>query len=224
MRILQRIWNLIYIKLKYRKNRYKIFIDVRSVVDKNSNFEGANRVGALARFSGEMGFGSYVNNKSVLSNVKVGRFTSIAANVTIVSGSHAYTKPYVSTCPSFFSTGKQNGYSFVQGNKFNERRYADNQGHSVVIGNDCWLGYGCSVIAGVTIADGAVVLANATVTKDVPPYAIVGGVPAKIIGYRYDEITINKLLKRCWWDKDIEWIRRHAEEFCDIETFLNNEC
>ena len=75
---------------------------------------------------------------------------------------------------------------------------------------------------GCDIHDGAVVAAGAIVTKDVPPYAIVGGVPAKIIKYRFEEKTIKKLLELKWWEKDQEWIKRHAEDFADVEKLLVN--
>ena len=67
------------------------------------------------------------------------------------------------------------------------------------------------------VGDGAVVLAGAIVVEDVPPYAVVGGVPAKIIKYRYDEQTIAWLLKVRWWDKPLDWLRENWELMCDID-------
>lgn len=87
------------------------------------------------------------------------------------------------------------------------------------IGNDCWIGQNVFLVGGITIGDGAIVLANATVTKDVPPYAIVGGVPAKIIRYRYNEQTIEFFLSKKWWNKPIEWLEKHSECLCDITKF-----
>ena len=76
-----------------------------------------------------------------------------------------------------------------------------------------WVGNNVTVLAGVTVGDGAVLAAGAVVTKDVPPYAIVGGVPAKVIKCRFDENTIRKLQKLEWWNRDIDWIREHKNQF-----------
>lgn len=73
---------------------------------------------------------------------------------------------------------------------------------------------------GVTISEGGVVLAGAVVTKDVPPYAIVGGVPAKVIGYRYSEDVIKKLLKIQWWNNNEQWLKDNALLFSNIDSFL----
>lgn len=91
---------------------------------------------------------------------------------------------------------------------------------SVIIQNDVWIGQGCTIYGGVTIHNGSVVAGNSVVTKDVPPYAIVGGVPARIIKYRFDEDTIQKLLDIQWWnwsDEKIianqEWFNKSPEDF-----------
>ena len=75
---------------------------------------------------------------------------------------------------------------------------------------------------GVTIGDGAIVAMGAVVTKDVPPYAIVGGVPAKIIRYRFNNEIIEKLLQIKWWDRDEVWIKNHIELFSDIDKFIRS--
>ena len=104
---------------------------------------------------------------------------------------------------------------------FDEYVYADSANkHPVVIGNDCWIGARVSIVEGVTISEGGVVLAGAVVTKDVPPYAIVGGVPAKVIGYRYSEDVIKKLLKIQWWNNNEQWLKDNALLFSNIDSFL----
>lgn len=86
----------------------------------------------------------------------------------------------------------------------------DNKG-DIVIGNDVWIGYEAIVMAGVTIGDGAIIGTRAVVTKDVPPYTIVGGVPAKPIRKRFDNETIKRLLALKWWDWPVEKIHRNLE-------------
>ncbi len=90
----------------------------------------------------------------------------------------------------------------------------DNKG-DIRIGNDVWIGYQAVVMAGVRIGDGAVVAARAVVTRDVPPYAIVGGVPARIIHMRFDAPTIKRLLKTAWWDWPEDLIRRSIPRLMD---------
>ena len=91
------------------------------------------------------------------------------------------------------------------------------------IGNDVWIGENVFFQGGVIIGDGAVVLAGAVVTKNVPPYAIVGGVPAKVLKYRYDEETIKFLLGFKWWDKDVNWLRDNWQLLCDIDKLKNEK-
>lgn len=83
----------------------------------------------------------------------------------------------------------------------------DNKGN-IVVGNDVWIGYEAIILAGVTVGDGAVIGARAVVTKDVPPYTIVGGIPARIIRRRFDEETIHALLRIKWWNWRPEQIRK----------------
>lgn len=93
----------------------------------------------------------------------------------------------------------------------------------IVIGNDVWTGIGVTIMSGVTIGDGAVVATRAVVTKDVPPYAIVGGVPARVIGHRFDDATIARLLALRWWDWPHDRIVRAAPYMLDsdIGRFLD---
>lgn len=87
----------------------------------------------------------------------------------------------------------------------------------IIVGNDVWFGYGSTVKNGVTIGDGAIIAANAMVVKDVPPYAIVAGNPAKVVKMRFSEETIEKLLEIAWWDWDIEKISNNLDSICNLD-------
>ena len=189
-----------------------------SNVGLSSFFEGQNNVWDNATFSGYMGYGSYIGHSSIISG-KIGRFSSIAYDVKTIFGNHPTSK-FVSTHPAFFSTAKQTGFTYVSENLFNETSYADDEGHKIVIGNDVWIGAGALLLAGVRIGDGAIVAAGAVVTKDVEPYTIVGGVPAKVIKKRFTDEQIEFLTAFKWWEKDIDWIKENCEKFQDIETFI----
>lgn len=210
--IIKRIASYIIIKFIYR-NKIKLSITVR--VGVKSHFEGANRIYANSFFSGCMGYGSYLGQKSFIKG-KIGRFTSIAPDVKCNCGCHPYTYPFVTTCPMFYSTLKQNGYSFSNKQLYHELRYVEGTDDAVHIGSDCWIGERTFIIGGVTINDGAIVLAGAVVTKDVPPYAIVGGIPAKILKYRYSKEDIQFLLNFRWWEKEISWLKENYVLLTDI--------
>ncbi|MCI8771734.1 MAG: CatB-related O-acetyltransferase [Lachnospiraceae bacterium] len=86
----------------------------------------------------------------------------------------------------------------------------DNKG-DIIIGNDVWIGYEAVILSGVTIGDGAIIGTRAVVTKDIPPYTIVGGVPAKPIRKRFDDVTIARLLELKWWDWSEERIKTNLK-------------
>lgn len=102
--------------------------------------------------------------------------------------------------------------------QFDNSTIRDNR--PVVIGNDVWVGAYVSILPGVRIGDGAVITAGAVVTRDVKPYAIVGGVPAKTIRYRFDEKMVKRLLEVKWWDWSVEEVERHIELLYDPEQFM----
>lgn len=182
----------------------------------DSTFEGANKVSPHSSFCGSMGYGSYIGEHSYIM-AKIGRFTSIASYVHTNTGIHPMSLPFVTTCPMFFSTNKQNGHTFADTMMFNETKPI------TTIGNDCWIGENVFLAGGLTIGDGAVVLAGAVVTKDIPPYAVVGGIPAKVLRYRYDEETIRFLRDLKWWNKDLGWLQNNWDLLCDMEKLKRNE-
>lgn len=138
----------------------------------------------------------------------IGKFCSIACGVKFLFNSANHTKTFLSTYP--FPIFYEEWGLDVR----DVTRAWDHKG-DIVIGNDVWIGYEAVVMAGVTIGDGAIVGARALVTKDVPPYTIVGGVPAKIIKKRFPDRTIDALLEMRWWDWPEERIRENLPFILD---------
>lgn len=136
----------------------------------------------------------------------IGKYTSISINCEI----EVYKHP-----TSLVST-----YLF-DSTFYKDSKYLLPNGMYCIIGNDVWIGRDVIVRGGVTIGDGAIIAMGAVVTKDVPPYAIVGGVPAKIIRYRFDKKIIEQLLKIQWWNWDYETIEKRKNDFFDINEFVS---
>lgn len=134
--------------------------------------------------------------------LKIGKFCSIAcgSKFLFTSANHALGSLSTYTFPIFFDEWELDAK--------NIRSAWDNKG-DIVIGNDVWIGYEAVILSGVTIGDGAIIGTRAVVTKDVPPYTIVGGVPAKPIRRRFDDETVEELLRLRWWDWDKEKISRN---------------
>jgi virginiamycin A acetyltransferase len=135
----------------------------------------------------------------------IGKFCSIACGARFIftSANHALQSLSTYPFPIFADTW---GLDFK-----NVTDAWDNKG-DIVIGNDVWIGYEAVVMQGVHIGDGAIVGTRAVVTKDIPPYTIAGGVPAKEIRKRFDEGTIEALLHLCWWNWPYEKIQHHLND------------
>lgn len=195
------------------KNRGKnVRLAANTEVGIQNSFEGNNFIDENTFFCGNMGRYSYISKNSRIY-ADIGRYCSIAQNVLSTSGTHP-SRDWVSTHPVFYSPTCSCGKSYVNSLLFEENT------PRTVIGNDVWIGAGAVILGGIKIGDGAIIAAGAVVTKDVPPYAVVGGVPAKLIRYRFEEAEIKALLEIKWWDKPEEWIINHAAEFSDIKRFL----
>ena len=134
----------------------------------------------------------------------IGKFCSIACGARFILNSANHTLKSLSTYPFplFFEEWELD--------RKNVARSWDNKG-DIVIGNDVWIGYEAIILSGVTIGDGAIIASRAVVTEDVPPYTIVGGVPAKAIRKRFSEQTISHLLKIKWWDWTKERIAQNID-------------
>ncbi len=199
---------------------FKNVILHRRVSIRKDFFEGFNQIYAnTAIHFSHIGTGTYIGSDSQIFKSYIGRFCSLGSKLKIGLGTHPSSN-YVSSHPAFYSPSRQAGFTFVEGNSahFQEYKYADGD-YLVTIGNDVWIGYNVIVLDGVKICDGAIIATGSVVTKDVEPYSIVAGVPAKPIGQRFNKEEIDFLLDFCWWNKNIEWIKVNKGFFTDINLF-----
>jgi acetyltransferase-like isoleucine patch superfamily enzyme len=156
---------------------------------------------------------SYISYHGRVNNADIGKFCSIGPYVQIGLAPHP-SRVFVSTYPAFYS-GQNLGCPLA----FRENQIFDDSVPKTTLGNDIWIGANAIIPGGINLNTGAVVAAGAVVVKDVPPYAVVGGNPAKIIRYRFSDEQIDFLLASEWWNWPIEKIRQQVGEFSDIEIF-----
>lgn len=210
------------------KLKGKVRFNGRGIRVLNSEFEGMNMLSkGVIVCDSFVGLSSYINDNSVLYRVRVGRYCSIADNVKIGFGNHP--THFVSTHPAFYyDTTNVLGYTFTDDVIGNETagvfKSVDTDGRCLAeIGSDVWIGSHSLIMDGVRIGTGAVIAAGSVVAKDVPPYAIVGGSPAKIIKYRHTFFTIERLLTSRWWEQPVEWIKDNSKTFCNLDEFIRKD-
>lgn len=186
----------IYKKI-YFKKKYNISIKLNMNISLNTELSrGVYMENNTTIFNAKIGYFTYIGGFSRVINATIGNYSSIGPDVLIGENEHILSN--FTTCNYLLSEKDK-----IEYNELNSK--------NTLIENDVWIGARAFIKKGVTISNGAVVAAHAVVTKNVPPYAIVAGIPAKVIGYRFDEDIIEQLLKSEWFLKERE----------DIYAFLN---
>lgn len=209
------IWLMAYIKSKvlekiHKKNSLKIGYMANI---SNCEFGQYNTIYDNVDLTNvKLGDFTYISSNTQITNARIGKFCSIGPNCKIGLGKHP-SKYFVSTHPIFYSNLNQSQITFA------DDCYYDEFG-CINIGNDVWLGANVIILDGVTISDGCIVGAGAVVTKNMPPYSVVGGIPAKLIKYRFEEKDIQKLINLKWWDLDIVYLKNNYKKFHNIKDFL----
>lgn len=192
--ILNRIIKKLYVSAVYKSN-----VDSSSKIEPGSSFLQST----MQRYS-------FCGYNCDIQNTDIGSFCSIANNTIIGGGAHP--TEWVSSSPVFYNNRDSVKKKFARHEREASKR--------VLIGHDVWIGNNCIIKQGIKIGTGSVIGMGAVVTKDIPPYAIVGGVPAKILKYRFEEHLINELLLSEWWklqDSELEALGKYAK---DPQLFL----
>jgi acetyltransferase-like isoleucine patch superfamily enzyme len=180
----------------------------------DSQLEGYNILFEEAQlFSTKLGKHTYIQKHATIVNAEIGRFCSIAKNVSIGPGIHKIDG--VSTHPAFFLKNTPLLKTFTEKDLFNPSK-------KTVIGNDVWIGENVIIIDGVTIGTGSIIAAGAVVTSDVEPYSIVGGIPAKLIRYRFEKEISQKLIYSKWWELNESEFVNNIILFNSVDKFISN--
>lgn len=204
--------NRFFTKLFLRHASSNIERERKKLRDRNVEFKGGKPTNL------KVGDHSYINGMKIyswgnLSKVSIGKYCSIADEVTLIAGGEHH-KDWVSSFP-FIDRWQLKDYVRI------EEESSQTKG-DISIGHDVWIGHGATILSGITIGDGAVIGAMSVISKDVPPYAVVVGNPAKIIKYRFNISMIDAFLKIQWWNWPDHQVEQAQSLFSLPEKFIKH--
>lgn len=202
-------WELALIEQKYPTCEF--YPDAKIT---NTSFEDFNVINTNVTLdSCSVGSHTYIQKNTTIFNAEIGRFCSIATGVSIGPGIHKIDG--ISTHPAFYLKNTPLKKTFSGEDTYNASR-------RTIIGNDVWIGEGAIILDGIQIGNGAIIAAGSVVIKNVAPYSIVGGVPARLIRLRFVTEIVKQINDSKWWLNSEKWMEQNYSIFADTSKFLNN--
>lgn len=193
----------------HRKNH----VDINTRIGKGTRIMQNNII-----CSSTIGNCTTIGSNNILNNAVIGSFCSIGSNICVLDSRHPMYEPFVSTSPCFYKSSFP--MPLIKSDFEFDEKTRNQNGLSVDIGNDVWIGTNVTIIGNIKIGDGVVIGAGSVVTKDVEPYAVIAGNPARKIKERYNSNIIESLLKIQWWKWPLDKIEKSKKDFSNINLFI----